>query len=42
MVVEEMDQPVAGPGEVVVRVAAAAVNPVDWKLREGFLRNSCT
>lgn len=38
VVVEEMDQPVAGPGEVVVRVAAAAVNPVDWKLREGFLR----
>jgi NADPH:quinone reductase-like Zn-dependent oxidoreductase len=31
----ELERPVAGPGEVLVRVAAAAVNPLDWKIREG-------
>jgi NADPH:quinone reductase-like Zn-dependent oxidoreductase len=28
-------QPTPGPGEVLVRVAAAGVNPVDWKVRAG-------
>ena len=27
--------PVAGPGEVVVRVAVSGVNPTDWKVRKG-------
>jgi NADPH:quinone reductase-like Zn-dependent oxidoreductase len=31
----EMPDPVAGPGEVVVAIAAASVNPLDVKLREG-------
>ncbi|MFF7365868.1 zinc-binding dehydrogenase [Streptomyces sp. NPDC008125] len=31
----EIDEPVAGPGEVRVRVRAAGVNPVDVKLRRG-------
>lgn len=31
----EFDEPVAGPGEVRVRVRAAGVNPVDVKLRRG-------
>ena len=31
----EMPDPVAGPGEVVVAVAAASVNPLDVKLSEG-------
>jgi NADPH:quinone reductase-like Zn-dependent oxidoreductase len=31
----EMPDPVAGPGEVVVAVAAASANPLDVKLREG-------
>ena len=26
-------------GEIVARVYAAGVNPVDWKLREGYLKN---
>lgn len=32
---EEVDDPVAGPGEVLVRVAAASINPIDWKMRSG-------
>ncbi|MCX7916174.1 MAG: NADP-dependent oxidoreductase, partial [Verrucomicrobiae bacterium] len=34
----ELPDPVAGKGEVRVRVKAAGVNPVDWKIREGLLR----
>ncbi|MFG2340106.1 NADP-dependent oxidoreductase [Streptomyces yangpuensis] len=30
-------QPKVGPGEVLVRVRAAGVNPVDWKLAAGYL-----
>jgi alcohol dehydrogenase len=33
-----MPRPVAGPGEVLVRVHAAALNPVDFKTREGKLK----
>ena len=32
---EDFDDPVAGPGEVLVRVAASSINPVDWKMRSG-------
>ncbi|MGP3988393.1 NADP-dependent oxidoreductase [Streptomyces sp. 3N207] len=31
--------PKVGPGEVLVRVRCAAVNPVDWKLMSGGLRD---
>jgi NADPH:quinone reductase-like Zn-dependent oxidoreductase len=31
----EVDEPVAGTGEVLVRVRAAAVNPLDWHLMRG-------
>ena len=30
-------KPKVGPGEVLVRVKAAGVNPVDWKLAAGYL-----
>ena len=32
---EDVDDPVAGEGEVLVRVAASSVNPIDYKLRSG-------
>ena len=34
----EVADPKPGPGEVKVKVAAASLNPVDWKLRSGVLR----
>jgi NADPH:quinone reductase-like Zn-dependent oxidoreductase len=34
----EVPDPRPGPGELLVRVSAASVNPVDWKLRSGALR----
>ncbi|MEW2072700.1 NADP-dependent oxidoreductase [Streptomyces sp. NPDC013433] len=33
----EVDDPRIGPDSVLVKVRAAAVNPVDWKCREGHL-----
>ena len=35
---DERPDPVPGPGEVLINVRAASVNPVDWKIREGELR----
>ncbi|MFF2960091.1 NADP-dependent oxidoreductase [Streptomyces sp. NPDC057963] len=34
----EQEVPVPGPGELLVAVRAAGVNPVDWKLRTGYIR----
>lgn len=36
---EEYPDPVAGPGEVLVRVAAASVNPADYKQRSGAMKD---
>ncbi|MEV0172505.1 NADP-dependent oxidoreductase [Streptomyces sp. NPDC050803] len=33
----EVSDPKVGPDSVLVKVRAAAVNPVDWKCREGYL-----
>lgn len=33
----DVDKPVPGAGELLVAVRAAGVNPVDWKIREGYL-----
>jgi NADPH:quinone reductase-like Zn-dependent oxidoreductase len=35
--VTEAEEPHAGPGQVRIRVAAAAINPIDWKIRSGAM-----
>ncbi|MPY60147.1 NADP-dependent oxidoreductase [Streptomyces spongiae] len=35
----DLPKPVPGPGELLVDVYAAGVNPVDWKVREGMHRS---
>jgi NADPH:quinone reductase-like Zn-dependent oxidoreductase len=37
MRVEEAPEPQAARGQVRVRVLAASVNPIDWKMRRGLL-----
>jgi len=37
LALEEVPRPEPGPNEIQVRVHAAGVNPVDWKIREGHL-----
>ncbi|MFF0156420.1 NADP-dependent oxidoreductase [Streptomyces sp. NPDC005263] len=34
----EVERPVPGPGQILVAVRAAGVNPVDWKQRTGYRR----
>lgn len=36
----EADEPVVGPDSVLVDVAAAGVNPVDWKVVAGYLQGA--
>lgn len=36
----DVPEPVAGPGELKVRLTASSVNPIDLKLRSGALRQS--
>jgi NADPH:quinone reductase-like Zn-dependent oxidoreductase len=35
--VEEVDRPEPGDGEVLIRVKAASINPIDWKDRRGIM-----
>ena len=35
---QEVPDPKVGPNQIKVRVAAASVNPVDWKMRSGALQ----
>ncbi|MCK9294468.1 MAG: NADP-dependent oxidoreductase [Desulfobulbaceae bacterium] len=39
MIMEEVERPVAAEDELLVRVHAAGINPVDWKVREGHLQD---
>jgi NADPH:quinone reductase-like Zn-dependent oxidoreductase len=38
LIFEDAPRPVPGPGELLIRVHAAGVNPVDWKIRAGYLK----
>ena len=38
LVYEDAPRPHPGAGEVLVRIHAAGINPVDWKIREGQLK----
>ena len=35
---EEAPLPEIGPGQVLAKVRYAGVNPIDWKIREGYMR----
>lgn len=37
MRLEQAPRPVPKPGQVLVRVRAASVNPIDWKMRRGLM-----
>ncbi len=37
--IEQVPIPAPGPGQVRVRLTASGVNPLDWKVREGALRD---
>ncbi|MEV5593287.1 NADP-dependent oxidoreductase [Streptomyces sp. NPDC052496] len=36
----ELSEPDPGPGEVLVRMSAAGVNPLDWKIADGLLKDT--
>ncbi|SEK66453.1 NADPH:quinone reductase [Roseateles sp. YR242] len=36
----ETSKPTAGAGQVLVRVHAAGINALDWKIREGYVRDA--
>lgn len=40
LVVQEMPEPKVGSGDVKVRVTAASINPVDWKIRRGDMKDA--
>ncbi|MCM2674175.1 NADP-dependent oxidoreductase [Alkalicoccobacillus plakortidis] len=38
LVEQEVNTPTAGPDQVVLKLEATSINPIDWKLREGYLK----
>jgi NADPH:quinone reductase-like Zn-dependent oxidoreductase len=34
---EDIPEPQPGPGEIRIRIIAAEVNPIDWKIRRGYM-----
>ena len=40
LTVAQAPDPEPGPGEVVIAVRAASVNPIDWKIRSGMLADA--
>jgi NADPH:quinone reductase-like Zn-dependent oxidoreductase len=39
LTLEDIPQPTPGPGQVLVRIRAAGVNPADWKIRAGLFKD---
>lgn len=39
LVYEDAPKPAPGPGEVLIRVGGAGINPMDWKVRAGYLKD---
>ncbi|MDJ0633660.1 MAG: NADP-dependent oxidoreductase [Xenococcaceae cyanobacterium MO_188.B29] len=39
LVYEDAPRPQPGEGQVLIHVRAAGVNPIDWKIRQGFLKD---
>jgi NADPH:quinone reductase-like Zn-dependent oxidoreductase len=37
---DEVPRPEPQAGEVLIQVYAAGVNPIDWKIREGFFKQA--
>jgi NADPH:quinone reductase-like Zn-dependent oxidoreductase len=35
---QEWDDPQAGDGQILIRVVAAGINPIDWKIRSGAMK----
>src|SRR5437660_6612100 len=35
---EDAPRPTPGSGELLIRVHAASVNPLDWKIRAGYMK----
>ena len=35
---EDIPKPKPGPGEILIRIIVAGVNPIDWKIRSGYIR----
>jgi NADPH:quinone reductase-like Zn-dependent oxidoreductase len=36
---EDTPRPTPGPGELLIKVHAASVNPIDWKIRAGYMKD---
>jgi len=36
---EDSPRPTPGSGELLIRVHAASVNPIDWKIRAGYMKD---
>ena len=34
----DFPEPRSGPNEIMIRMAGASINPIDWKLRSGALQ----